>query len=224
LEKRMIIEGAIFDLDGTLLDSMCVWENLDVRYLESIGIEPSLDLQEEIRSASLRKAAEVFKHNYNLPATIDEIMDGINKLVEDMYFSIVQPKTGVCEFLEYLRSIGVKMCITTATDRYQVEAALSRCGLMHYFGKIFTCTEVGRGKDSPIIFEEALNFLGTDREKTVVFEDALHAIRTAKKAGLKVAAVEDRSAEKEKIEIYATSDIYLEDFRNAYRLFEEKSI
>ena len=104
MEKKIKIDGAIFDLDGTLLDSMYVWDDLDRRYLASIGIEAAVDLEKELRCASLRRAAEVIKRSYGLELPAEEIMDGINRLVEDMYFYTVQPKKGVPEFLEFLRS------------------------------------------------------------------------------------------------------------------------
>ena len=215
----MKIDGAIFDLDGTLLDSMCVWDNLDRRYLESIGIEPTEELENELRCASLRRAAELLRQRYELKFSEEEIMAGINKLVEDMYFYTVQPKEGVPEFLEHLRSEGVKMCVATATDRYQAEAALERCGLLSYFDGIFTCTEMGVGKEDTAIFRAALELLGTETSRTFVFEDALHAIESAKKLGLKVAAVKEKSAEREEGRIVAISDIYIESFKEAADFF-----
>ena len=91
-----------------------------------------------------------------------------------------------------------------------VEAALERCGVLSCFGEIFTCNEVGHGKDEPDIFEEALRFLGTEKAETVVFDDALYAVRTAKEAGFPVAAVYD-SHEKAQDQIRMLADVYLEE-------------
>ena len=119
--------------------------------------------------------------------------------------------------LEWLRGNGVKLCIATATDRNLVEGALERCGVLHYFDGLFTCSEVGHGKDEPHIFEAALRFLGTPKAETAVFDDALYAVRTAKEAGFLVAAVYD-SHEKARDEVRLLSDLYLEDLTQVYKL------
>lgn len=207
----MTIKGAIFDFDGTLFDSMSIWDTVGEDYLRSNGYEPEAGTREAIRTMSLYQAACYMKAAYGIPCPVEAIMDGINKRVEEFYFRSVQPKPGVPEFLERLRRRGVKMCIATATDRYQIEAALKRCGLEGYFGEIFTCTSVGHGKDDPYIYEAALQFLGTTKEETAVFEDALYAIETAKAAGFPVVAVYDRH-EPEQAGIQALADGYLTDF------------
>ncbi len=206
----MKIQGAIFDVDGTLLDSMSVWDAIGSDYLRSIGYEPRENLNEVFKTMSLRQAAEYYRHEYGVTRSIKEIMDGVNAMLERFYRNDAPLKPGAEELLERLRRKEVKLCIATATDRYLVEAALERCGVLSYFDKIFTCNEVGHGKDEPIIFEAALHFLGTEKAKTLVFDDAFYAIRTAKKAGFPVAAVYD-SHEKAQAEIRALADLYLAD-------------
>ena len=105
------------------------------------------------------------------------------------------------------------MCIATASDRYQVEAALKRCGMDRFFDAIFTCTEVGHGKDEPIIFRRAMEHFGADRRNTVVFEDAIHAVQTAKADGFTVAAVFDTS-EQHQAEIQEFAECYIPDFEH----------
>lgn len=206
----MKIQGAIFDVDGTLLDSMSIWDTIGADYLRSIGYEPRENLNEVFKNMSLLQAAEYYRREYGVTRSIEEIMDGVNAMLEHFYQYDAPLKPGVAELLERLRRKDVKLCIATATDRYLVEAALKRCGVLSYFDEIFTCNEVGHGKDEPIIFEAALRFLGTEKTKTVVFDDALYAIRTAKKAGFPVAAVYD-SHEKAQAEIRALADLYLAD-------------
>lgn len=205
-----MIQGAIFDVDGTLLDSMSIWDTIGADYLRSIGYEPRENLNEVFKNMSLLQAAEYYRREYGVTRSIEEIMDGVNAMLEHFYQYDAPMKLGVAELLERLRRKEVKLCIATATDRYLVEAALERCGVLSYFDEIFTCNEVGHGKDEPIIFEAALRFLGTEKTKTVVFDDALYAIRTAKKAGFPVAAVYD-SHEKAQAEIRALADLYLAD-------------
>ena len=206
----MRIRGAIFDVDGTLLDSMFIWDTIGETYLRSIGYQPKENLNETFKNMSLRQAARYYQTEYGVTLSIDQIMDGVNAMLERYYRFEVPLKPGVAELLERLRQSGVKLCIATATDRHLVEAALDRCGVLSCFGEIFTCNEVGHGKDEPDIFEAALRFLGTRREETLVFDDALYAVRTAKEAGFSVAAVYD-SHEKAQDQIRMLADVYLEE-------------
>lgn len=207
----MRIRGAIFDVDGTLLDSMFIWDTIGETYLRSIGYQPKENLNETFKNMSLRQAARYYQTEYGVTQSIDEIMDGVNAMLERYYHFEVPLKPGAAELLERLRQDGVTLCIATATDRHLVEAGLDRCGVLSCFGEIFTCNEVGHGKDEPDIFEAALRFLGTRREETLVFDDALYAVRTAKEAGFPVAAVYD-SHEKNQEGLRALADFYIEDF------------
>ena len=207
----MIIKGAIFDFDGTLFDSMSVWDTAGEDYLRGLGREPEPNLQKILKPMSLYQSACYIQKEYALSLSPEEIMDGVNKVVEDFYFHTAMPKPGVPEYLEQLRQQGVKLCIATATDRYQIEAALKRCGLDSYFEEIFTCTAVGHGKDEPHIYEAALKYLGTPKHETLVFEDALHAAQTAKAAGFPVAAVYD-AHEPHQAALRSLADQYLEHF------------
>lgn len=213
----MRIRGAIFDVDGTLLDSMFIWDTIGETYLRSIGYQPKENLNETFKNMSLRQAARYYQTEYGVTQSIDEIMDGVNAMLERYYRFEVPLKPGVAELLERLRQDGVRLCIATATDRHLVEAALDRCGVLSCFGEIFTCNEVGHGKDEPDIFEATLRFLGTRREETLVFDDALYAVRTAKEAGFPVAAVYD-SHERSQAEVRARSDLYLEDLTQLVEL------
>lgn len=213
------IEGAIFDLDGTLLDSMHVWEQLGENYLKSVNRVPPENIREILKPMSIIQAAKYLKREYQLPFSEKEIILQINEMVEKYYKETLQLKKGVLALLKSFLAHKVPMCIATATDRYLVEAALKRLHISHYFEKIFTCTEVGDGKDQPTIYVTAQNFLGTKRKNTLVFEDALYAIVTAQKAGFPVAAIEDATAEKDAPEIKRLADIYITsyiDWRNEY--------
>ena len=206
----MKISGAIFDVDGTLLDSMSIWDTIGADYLRSIGYIPRENLNEIFKNMSLLQAAEYYRNEYGVTLRVEEIMSGVNAMLEQFYQYEAPLKPGAAELLARLRQNRVKLCIATATDRYLVEDALARCGVLSYFGEIFTCNGVGHGKDEPHIFEAALRFLGTERAETVVFDDALYAIRTAKEAGFPIAAVYD-THEKSQTEVRALSDFYLEN-------------
>lgn len=208
-----MIKGAIFDFDGTLFDSMYIWEEIGEKYIKSMGFNPEKNLSKKFIKMSLEQAAKYFIDNYNINMSVQEIMDGINHFAEDYYFNIVQPKPGIKQLLDFLKNKTVKICIATATDKYLIEKALERCNMQGYFSDIFTCNLVGAGKDQPLVYREALKHLGTPKDKTVVFEDALHAAETAKKDGFKLAGIYDaHEAEQEKLRNCA--DIYIKSYKN----------
>ena len=206
------IKGAVFDLDGTLLDSMYVWDNICFDYLLNRGITPRAGLAEKFHTLSLKQSAEYYQSEYGITDSVDVIMDDINAMVEKRYFSEVLPKDGVCGFLELLREKGVKMCVATATDRHLVEAALERNGILHYFSDIFTCTGIGHGKDEPNIYNAACEHLGTPKGETAVFEDAFYAAKTAKDADFVLAAVYDRHEKEHQKELFEIADAYIVSF------------
>ena len=209
----MKLKCAIFDFDGTLFDSMFIWDNVGEIYLRSLGKEPKSSMREDVRALSLYQSACYFKQEYDLSLSVEEIMTGINQTIEHFYIHEVLPKPGVVDFLKRMHKDGISMCIATASDRYQIEAALSRCGLEHYFDAIFTCSEVGHGKDEPVIFQKAMEHFGADRSSAVVFEDAIHAIQTAKADSFAVVAVFD-SSEKRQAEIRDLADCYIVDYEH----------
>lgn len=206
-----MIQGAIFDVDGTLLDSMAVWANIGADYLRSLGYEPREDLNETFKSMSLFQAARYYQSEYGVTLSTDEIIAGVNGRIGRFYREEAALKPGVAAFLGRLREKNVRMCVATATDRPLVEAALERCGVLPYFSEIFTCFSVGHGKDEPVIYRAAAEHLQTGRAKTVVFEDALYAARTAKRDNFVTAAVCD-AYERRQAELRACADIYITDF------------
>lgn len=216
----MNIKGVIFDLDGTLLDSMFVWDTIGSDYLLSRSIEPEERLNEKFKTMSIVQAAEYYQTNYGITDSIEDIISGVNDMIDYLYSEVVKLKDGVAEMLEILKNKDVKMYVATATDRYMVEAALKHNGISDYFYGILTCTEVGHGKDSPVIYEKALELLGTKKNDTIVFEDAIHAIKTAKAAGFTVAGVYDKSSQIEQSEIIKIADYYISSFKNWSELYD----
>lgn len=217
--EGMKIKYAVFDFDGTLFDSMFIWDTAGETYLRSQGKNPKPSMREDISTLSLYQSACYFQREYGLPFSADEIVAGINKTIAHFYAHEILPKSGVVDFLEQMKRAGISMCIATATDRCQIEAALNRCKMGHYFDAVFTCGEAGHGKDEPVIFRKAMAHFGADRSETVVFEDALHAVRTAKADGFLVAAVFDES-EKQQKEIRRLSDCYISDFEHTETFWE----
>ena len=204
-------------MDGTLLDSMHIWQDVGPKALRSIGIEPSPDLGARLMLMTFRDGAALCKEEYHLSQSVEEIMEMTKALVRDFYENQVQPKPGVVEFLSLLKMEGVWMYIATNTDRDLVEAALRHTGLEGFFRGVLTCAEVGAGKkDSPEIYERAMRRLQSNKKDTVVFEDALHAVQTAKAAGFRVCGVYDPSAEADQEAIRSLSDYYIRSFEEMF--------
>ena len=216
----MKLKCAIFDFDGTLFDSMFIWDSVGEIYLHSLGKEPKPSMREDVRVLSLYQSACYFKEEYEINLSVDEIMTGINRTIEHFYIYEVQPKEGVVSFLNKMKQQRISMCIATALERYQIEAALQRCKMEHLFDAIFTCTEVGHGKDEPEIFRRAMEYFGANRNNTVVFEDAIHAVQTAKRDDFKVIAVFDNS-EKRQTEIQELCDCYISNFEQTEQFWED---
>ena len=202
-------DAAIFDMDGTLLDSMGAWYTAGSRYIRSLGMTPPPTMDEDILRLSLAEAA-VYMRDLGVDKPLDEIQAGFNAVMDDFYANHVEARPGVPEFLEKLRRAGVPMCVATASDRYQVEMALKRNGIFRYFARIFTCTELDTGKHEPKIFHAAREFMGTDTRDTWVFEDARHAAQTAKAAGFRVCGIADAS-EPDQGELMRTADVYVRE-------------
>ena len=202
------IQAAVFDVDGTLLDSMPLWDTVGSDYLRSKGITPKPDMEERVRTMSMMQIAAYCQQEYGMKESVQQIIDEINGMVIQKYREEVLPKPGVLELLQKLHKMGIRLAVATASDRCLIEPALIRNGLLPYFDVFLTCTEAGAGKDSPKIFQLACEKLRTQPETTVIFEDSLYAMRTAKKAGFPVAAVFDESARRETTEIQHLADWY----------------
>lgn len=215
-----MIKGAIFDVDGTLVDSLFVWEIIGEAYIRSIGYEPKEKLSETFKTFSLHQAAHYYQSEYGVTLPTDEIINGINELLKKYYNENVSLKKGAAEFLECLYQNGVTMCIATANHRDLVEAILRRCHIHQYFAQIFTCSSVGSGKDTPIIYREALKYLGTDKSQTVVFEDAVYALKTAKRDGFITVGVSDDDYEANREEIITFSDYYSTDYSDIQKFWK----
>ena len=204
------ITGAIFDMDGTLLDSMGTWYTVGSDYMRSLGMTPPETLDEDILRLTLEDAAKHIQ-SLGVDKPVHEIHAGINGVMDDFFLNRAECRPGVIDFLEKLKAAGVPMCVATATDRTQVENGLRHAGIDGYFGRIFTCTELNTGKHEPKVFDAAREFMGSDISSTWVFEDARHAIQTAKKVGYKVLGIFDAS-EPDQQEIMDTADVYIKEF------------
>ncbi|SCJ50973.1 Phosphatase YniC [uncultured Eubacterium sp.] len=206
-----MIKGAIFDVDGTLLDTMPIWTNSGANYLASLGIEAEPRLGDKLFAMTVDMGAEYLKANYGLPQSCREIAKGINGIVEGHYFNDADFKLGARELLDRMKSAKIPLAIATSTEKYCIEAAFDRLGYKDYFDVILTCGEVGASKSNPKIFFEAVAALGTPIEDTWLFEDGLYSIKTAKAEGFKIVGVYDKVSEADQEGIKQYADIYVKD-------------
>ena len=206
----MKLKAVIFDFDGTLFDSMSIWETLGEDYLRTKGIQAGADLPDRLKTLSLCEAAVLFQREYDIRLDAQTIMGELNGMIEMAYREEVRPKAGAEELVRELNRRSIACGIATATDRFLIEAALMRCGMIGLFEGIFTCSEAGSGKDRPDVYREAAKGLGADRRCTVIFEDALHAAKTAKRDGFITIAVYD-AYEEHQAELKELCDGYLTD-------------
>ena len=188
MDKRF----AIFDMDGTLIDSMVFWKNLATEYLTSKGIlQIPADILEQIKPMTMSESAALFRREFGLTGDVEAQM---NEMMEDHYRNDIPLKPGVWEYLENLHRQGVRMCVASATAEHLMESCLTRLGVRQYFEFLLSCETVGAGKRSPLVYQESARRLGTVPGEIAVYEDALYAVQTAKAAGFHVVGVYDDSA------------------------------
>ena len=202
------IKGAIFDLDGTLIDSMWMWGEVAIRYIKSHGKTPRPGFIEALRPLNSVEEAQYYIDKYGINLSVEEIVEGRDNLMYGFYEKDVKLKKGVIPVLDKLKSRGVRMCIATATDRWLIKPVFELHNLTGYFERIFTCTEEKTSKKYPDMFVRASKFLGTDINETLVVEDALYAMKCAKKTGFITVGVYDKIADNQQDEVKAVCDYY----------------
>ena len=206
------IKGAIFDMDGTLIDSMWVWSKIDEEYLKKRNIDLPENLKEEIEHMSFSEVAQYFKNRFNLIDTIEEIQDEWNNMAVHHYANDVKLKPGVREFLSLLKLKGIKIGLATSNCNLLIEIALKKNDIYHFFESISTTDEVTRGKDFPDIYLLAAKRLNLKPEECAVFEDILPAVKGAKSANMLVIGVHDLYSEYQKQDIINHADMYISKY------------
>lgn len=214
-------EAVIFDLDGSMVDSMWVWKDIDIEYLGKFGIALPENLQACIEGMSFGETAAYFKNRFGLPDTIEEIKADWNRMARDKYALEVPVKEGVTELLEYCKAHGIKAGIATSNSRELVETLVNAHHLESCFDCIMTACDVSRGKPAPDIYLAVAGELGVSPENCLVFEDIIPGIQAGLSAGMKVCAVYDRYSEHQDEEKRRMADYYTRHFTE---LIEERII
>ena len=206
------IKAAIFDLDGTLIDSMWVWDKIDENYFRCRNIPIPKNLKSQIEHLSFDDTAAYFKKNFGILDTIDEIKNEWNDFAYVQYLNNVKLKPGVVEFLSLLKTMNIKIGLATSNSKSLLEVVLKSNGIYQYFDSITLTDEVSRGKNFPDVYLLAAQKLGINPDQCIVFEDILPAVKGAKAAGMKVVGVYDNSSSNQKDDIINNSDMYITEY------------
>ncbi len=214
LKERMgEVRAVLFDLDGTLIDSMWIWERIDNEFLGEYGLPVPKDLHDEIEGMSFSETAVYFKKRFHLPLSLEEIKHIWNEMAMDKYLNVVPLKPGVPEFLEWLKAREISAGIATSNSRELVDGVLRARGLEGYFTSVATGCEVNAGKPAPDIYLHVAGALGVPPSACIVFEDIPAGIRAGKSAGMTVTAVEDDFSAALREEKKRLADYYITDYR-----------
>lgn len=206
------MKAAIFDADGTLIDSMDAWDGIGRKYLKTLGIDADESVDKVIEIMSFADSCAYMIEKYGINKTVPEMIDGISKLVVNKYRFEIPLKAGVLNYLKKLKEDNVKICVLTASERGYITECFERLGIMQFLSFIMTCSEEGLDKNSPQVYDRATAKLGVAKDEVTVFEDAYNAIAAAKQGGYRVCAVYDNSAKLYEEQIKGCCDKYIKSF------------
>lgn len=207
------IQAVIFDLDGTLVDSMWVWEAVDRDYFKLHGMEVPPGLQQQISGMSFSETADYIKTQFLLSDTVEEMKRLWNEMAENKYEAEVPLKPGAYEFLIKLKQMGIKTGVATSNSRHLVELTLQARGICPYMDSVHTACEVAHGKPEPDIYLLVAEDLGVAPETCLVFEDIVEGIQAGKRAGMRTCAVADEASRGIWMEKQQEADYAIQDYR-----------
>lgn len=208
-------QAAIFDLDGTLLDSMDVWEKIDIAFLKKRGLPVPENYVIEICSRSFREAAEYTISLFGLQETVSDIIAEWNNMAIYEYSKNVGLKKQAHEYLLHLKKRNIKLAVATGLPEILYKPCLLNNGILDLFDSLCSTDHVKRGKEYSDVFLLAAEQLSVSPDKCIVFEDVLPAVMSAKQAGMIVYGVYDKYSEDVRSKIMSIADGYLYDFSNA---------
>jgi HAD superfamily hydrolase (TIGR01509 family) len=217
----MKIDAVIFDLDGTLIDSMGIWEEVDKVFLGRRNIEVPADLFEDVSTGNnFAGLAQHFKDRFHLTESIEEIMKEWTEQVVEYYVYHIPVKEGAAELLQYIQEKHIPMAIGTSNSIFLTESVLGRHELLPYFQHIVTGAEVKLGKPFPDIYLKTAELLGVDPTHCLVIEDSLQGVQAGKAAGMKVIAIKDEFSHREIDQIREQADYFAEQFQQVQDIIE----
>lgn len=205
-------KAVIFDMDGSLVDSMWVWKDIDIEYLGRFGIAIPDDLQKSIEGMSFTETAQYFKKRFSIDMPVEEIKKDWNQMAWESYRTKVMLKPGAEALLKYCKKNNIKLGIATSNSRQIVDMVLAQRGITDYFSCVMTSCEAKKGKPAPDIYLLTAQKLGVKPCECLVFEDIVFGIQAGKAAGMEVCAVEDAYSSYQRNEKRALADYYIQDF------------
>ena len=208
----MDCKGIIFDVDGTLLASSHVWEQVDEEFTQRYNLTKGEDFYELLKPLSYDESVAFFVRYFRLDMTEEQVSAVFMEMVGEKYRSNIEPKRGAAEFVHRCADKGIRMCAATAGIKSLAEAALKRTGILDSLEFVITCDDVGAGKQSPLIYLTAAERMGLKPGDVVVFEDPLHCILTASAAGFRTVAVYDKQSAEELEAVKQTADRFISDY------------
>lgn len=205
-------KGAVFDFDGTLVDSMNMWTDIDIEYLARYGHRFTADLQTDIEGMSTDEMAVYFRNRYGIPRTNSEMREDWEEMSREKYLYEIPLKPYVREFLVLLRKSGIKTAVATCTELSIARRSLETHGILGMFDAMATTTEAGCGKPAADVYLLAAERLGLDPSECIAFEDLPAGIESAKNAGMFTVAVDDSFSRDKEAQKREMSDLFIYDF------------
>lgn len=206
-------EAVIFDMDGTLIDSMGMWHDIDIEYLGRFGLDVPEDLQKCLEGLRYEEVASYFKERFGIRDSIEKIGQDWLDMAEHKYKHEVAFKPGALDFLRYIRRAGLRTAIASSNHMDLIEKILTARGLREDFDSLITCDDVKAGKPDPAVYLTAASALGVAPEKCLVFEDIPAGILAGKRAGMTTIAVQDSYSAGMEAEKRALADGFISDYR-----------
>lgn len=223
----MKIKGAIFDMDGTVVDSLsfwdCLWRSIGEKYMGDPGFLPADEVNRNVRTMIFVDAMTYFKEYYKIAVSTEEFVKFASSGVLDFYEKTASVKDGAHELLGYLKENNVKLCLASATAMPWVMHALKAHNLLKYFDFVISCADIGVGKDRPDIYIKACELLELAPNDICVFEDSYVAMETAKGAGFRTAGIYDRYNPEQK-RLIAASEVYLKPGQSLATLIDSVEV
>lgn len=208
------IKAAIFDVDGTLLDSNGVWHQIDIDFMKERNMSHPDNLQNWLDGLSFNQVAEFFHEKFNTKETPEELVEIWHNMAYNAYKNTVKAKKGAKKLLSHLKDNNVKTAIVTSNSHELIEAGLKNNGLYDYIDLVITADSLNTNKDTPYIFQETARRLDVEPEYIIVFDDLYPVIKAVNDANMRSVAVYDKRSIKAYGEelIRETADYYIKDF------------
>ena len=216
-------DAVIFDLDGTLIDSMWAWDKIDEMYLGQFGVQAHEFSEADIEGMSFTETAQYMKKRFKIEDDVEKIKADLNKMALEFYKSQVPLKKGVLEFLDYLEAQGIKMGIATSNSRELVDVVLEAHHIRDKFKAICTSCEVEKGKPYPYVYEKAAKDLDVEPGRCLAFEDVPNGVLAAKRAGMTICAVRDRQNKEVEERLRQEAHFFVEDYTQIIEYYESKN-